>query len=403
MSLPSRLPIPGAVLSIAETLEAAGFETWCVGGAVRDNLLRLPNKDFDLATAARPEEVQRLCRRTIPIGADHGTIAVLDRDGHSHEVTTFRRDVTTDGRHAVVAFGVCIDEDLARRDFTINAIAYHPLRYEWRDPFGGEGDLELRVVRAVGNARDRFREDYLRILRALRFAARFGFDIEPATWEAARAHVEGLCALSAERVRDEWFKGLSTARRASEIVGLWGEIGALERWLPEAVEGWRGKGEAVDRLGRDPVLITAFLSTDPRIALERLKCSRAEIERGARVGEWRGREPTGEDPVEVRRWLSQVADATDDLVAIAAAEGRAARLGVAVRAARICRAPLAIADLAIDGNDLRRIGVKPGPGMGRILKQLLDDVLEDPARNSADYLATRAKRLATLADGGDQA
>jgi len=126
-----------------------------------------------------------------------------------HEVTTFRRDVETDGRHAVVVYeGVTLEQDLARRDFTINAIAYHPFRHEWRDPFGGATDLEHRIIRAVGDPAARFREDYLRILRALRFAARFEFTIDPATWAAARAAAPGLAQLSAERVRDEWFKGL---------------------------------------------------------------------------------------------------------------------------------------------------------------------------------------------------
>src|SRR3970282_234239 len=106
------------------------YETCAVGGAIRDTLLGLANSDFDLATSARPEDVQRLFRRTVPIGVEHGTVAVLDRDNRPHEVTTFRRDVVTDGRHAVVEFGVSVDEDLARRDFTINAIAYHPFRHE---------------------------------------------------------------------------------------------------------------------------------------------------------------------------------------------------------------------------------------------------------------------------------
>jgi len=399
MPLPRSLTIPQPVLRIAETLEAAGFETWCVGGAIRDNLLHLPNSDFDLATAARPEDVQRLFKRTIPLGVDHGTVAVLDRQRQPHEVTTFRRDVSTDGRHAVVAFGVSIEEDLARRDFTINAIAYHPLRHEWRDPFDGEADLERKLVRAVGDPVERFREDYLRVLRALRFAARFGFEIEPATWEAAKAHVAGLDHLSAERVREEWFKGLRTAIRVSRLIRLWTEVGAVERWMPEMGEGRRGEGEAVEAFGSDPVLITSFLSADPRATLERLKCSRAEIERGARFGAWRGREPSGEDPVEVRRWLSQVGDTADDLVATAAAEGRAARLGVAVRAVRASGAPLSISDLAVDGNDLQAVGILPGRRMGEILARLLDETLEDPARNTADYLATRARELAGRGPG----
>src|SRR2546422_5482021 len=140
-------------------------------------------------------------------GIEHGTVAVLDRHNRPHEVTTFRRDIKTDGRHAVVEFGVSLMDDLARRDFTINAIAYHPGRHEWRDPFKGVEDLERRLIRSVGDPNWRFQEDYLRILRALRFSARFEFRIHPRTLEAAKANVQGLAQLSAERVRDEWFKG----------------------------------------------------------------------------------------------------------------------------------------------------------------------------------------------------
>ena len=174
----------GAVLDIARKLEGAGFETWCVGGAVRDALLGHPHLDWDLATAATPQQVRRLFRRTIPVGIEFGTVGVLDDRGVMHEVTTFRRDVKTDGRHAVVEFGASLEDDLARRDFTMNAIAYSPSRKEIRDPFGGREDLQAGVVRAVGTPEQRMREDRLRALRAIRFASRFGFEIEPATWAA---------------------------------------------------------------------------------------------------------------------------------------------------------------------------------------------------------------------------
>ena len=224
MSFPDTLEIPEPILEIARTLEGAGFEAWCVGGTLRDTLLGHPQSDYDIATTAMPEQVQALFPKTIGVGIKYGTVGVLDRNRELHEVTTFRRDVATDGRHAVVAYGVALEDDLARRDFTINAIAYHPLRHEWRDPFGGARDLEHRLVRAVGDPAQRFREDYLRILRALRFAARFDFSIDPQTWEAARAAAPGLARLSAERVRDEWFKSLRTARSLTQLVSLWKEV-----------------------------------------------------------------------------------------------------------------------------------------------------------------------------------
>jgi len=155
--LPSRLSPPPAVLKIARTLEKAGYETWCVGGAVRDALLGHPHLDWDLATAARPPEIRSLFPRTIPVGIAFGTIGVLDDAGVMHEVTTFRRDVRTDGRHAEVEFGATLDEDLARRDYTINAIAYSPAKKILADPFEGERDLEQKVVRAVGTASERMR------------------------------------------------------------------------------------------------------------------------------------------------------------------------------------------------------------------------------------------------------
>ncbi len=143
--------IPEEVLEIARALERAGFEAWCVGGALRDTLLGQVQSDFDIATSAKPSEVQRIFPRTVPIGIRFGTVGVLDRRRQLHEVTTFRRDVETDGRHAVVQYGVSLEDDLARRDFTINALAYHPLRAEWRDPFNGRDDIERRLIRAVGD------------------------------------------------------------------------------------------------------------------------------------------------------------------------------------------------------------------------------------------------------------
>src|SRR6059036_1084606 len=260
MTFPASLPIPPEVLKIAKKLEDAGFETWCVGGAIRDNLLGVANSDFDLTTAAPPADVQKLFKRTVPVGIEHGTVAVLDANNTPHEVTTFRKDIKTDGRHAVVEFGVSLTDDLARRDFTINAIAYHPLRHEWRDPFDGAQDLEKKLIRSVGDPNWRFQEDYLRILRALRFSARFEFRIHARTHEAAKANVQGLAQLSAERVRDEWFKGIETAARVSKLLRLWVDIGAARIWLPEIRKTGNGKGETgkVDKLPRDPVLVTAY-------------------------------------------------------------------------------------------------------------------------------------------------
>lgn len=394
MIFPPKLRIPQAVLDIARRLEEAGFETWCVGGAVRDNLLGTENGDFDLATAATPPEIQHCFRRTVPLGIEHGTVAVLDPNNRPHEVTTFRRDVRTNGRHAVVEFGASLDDDLARRDFTINAIAYHPLQHKWRDPHDGASDLESKVVRAVGTPDQRFREDYLRILRALRFAVRFGFVIEPRTLAAARRNVDGLKLLSAERVRDEWFKSLATAARVRDVVEQWEDIGATAIWLPEVVGQEEHTLASLVRFpARDPVLLTSFLSRDAGKTLKRLRCSNAEIERGARILAFRDAVPDSDSDVEVRRWLSRVGDAADDLVTIHEASGTDTLLLRAVEHVRESGAPLSLADLAVDGDDLLELGIAEGPAVGTTLRALLDTVLDDPAQNNRDALLRRARSI----------
>ena len=418
MRFPSRLDIPEDVMEIARILEEAGHMAWCVGGAIRDNLLGEPNSDFDIATSATPEVVQQLFSHTIPVGERFGTVAVRTRRRH-HEVTTFRRDVTTDGRHATVAFGASLEEDLARRDFTINAIAYHPLKLSWSDPFNGSLDLDGRLIRAVGDPESRFREDYLRILRGLRFAARFEFEIEPSTWDAMRATVDGSRQLSAERVREEWFKGLRTARDLPRLVRLWISSGAARVWIPEllgeaqdpggspAGPGVRPVGRLAERSGllsavlgdasadvpRDPVLLTSLLCLDPVAVLIRLKASNAEIARATALVTG-PTEPEGHSVVSVRRWMAAVGEAAADLTLLwrfrhgATAPWEPVMQGVQSRAE-----PLSRRQLAVSGSDLREAGIPPGPQMGLLLDRLLSLVLDDPALNTRETLLARARSL----------
>ena len=390
---PQTLPIPREVLNIARRLEEAGYETWCVGGAVRDNLLHLENHDFDLTTAATPDVVQKTFRRTVPIGIEHGTIAVLDSEQRPHEVTTFRKDVQTDGRHAQVAFGVSLTDDLARRDFTINAIAYHPLRHEWRDPFNGAHDLDRKLIRAVGDPNWRFQEDYLRILRALRFSARFDFRIHSQTWEAAQANAQGLAQLSAERVRDEWFKGIATARKVSKLVTLWRDAGAARIWLPEIRSAGPEVRGAVDKLPRDPVLVSSLLASDAASLLTRLKCANKDIERGRAIREWRERFPEPKKLADVRRWLSAVGPGADDLLALLLATSPRSPLPAVVESIRAAHDPLTLKDLAVGGDDLIAAGVRPGPDIGGMLERLLGEVLEDPKRNQRERLLERVGEI----------
>lgn len=393
------IPVSKQVLAIVRCLEEAGYESWCVGGAIRDALRGDPQQDVDLATAAPPEIVRSLFRRTVPVGIEHGTVGVLDELGVLHEVTTFRRDVVTDGRHAVVAFGASLQEDLARRDFTINAIAYHPIHHRWVDPFDGRADLAVGIIRAVGDPAARFREDRLRILRALRFSARLGFAIEPSTWEAAVAQSGEIEHLSAERVRDEWVKGLKTAADLEELTRLWRDSGVAATWMPELAAAPVALQVPID--ARDPVLLTAHYCVPSAAVWRRLKSSTADIRRAEAID--RGpAAPLGDGAVAVRRWMAQVGAAAEDLATLADWRGegaawRAAMAGIMARGEATDRG-----GLAITGNDLIAAGVVPaGPRLGVTLEALLHAVLEDPARNTRDALLALAARFATSEGAGE--
>jgi tRNA nucleotidyltransferase (CCA-adding enzyme) len=383
-----RVPLPETILTIARTLEQAQFETWCVGGALRDWRLaprQALQYDVDLATAATPDQVRRLFPRTVAVGAKYGTVGVLDGQGGMHEVTTFRKDVATDGRHAVVEYGVSIEEDLHRRDFTINAMAYHPFTHRWLDPEGGGQDLRAGVVRAVGDPARRFAEDYLRILRMVRFAARFGFRIDPATFAAAQAAGPGLPQLSAERARDEWFKGLLAAGSLRHFVTLWREAGAAAVWLPELREPFP-LPDPLPPAPRDPVVLTVALTAGSAAVLRRLRASGAEISR-ADAMERGPQEPAGNVALAVRRWLAAVGPAADDLLALAELRaGAPVPWREALEGIRARREATSREQLAISGNDLVALGVPPGPELGVLLSRLLDAVLAEPAANTRDRL-----------------
>lgn len=430
-SVPDLHP-PAAVLDIAERLDAAGYEAWCVGGAIRDALLGHPHSDWDLATSATPAEVREVfgARRTIPVGVEFGTVGVLDRDGAMHEVTTFRRDVKTDGRHAEVEFGVSLDDDLARRDFTINAIAYSPKTREVRDPFGGQRDLEAKLVRAVGNADARMREDRLRALRAIRFAARFEFAIETHTANAIVASAPHLGRLSPERVKQELDKTMEQVRCPSTALRIWKLSGAFATLLPGLARLPDDAFDVVDHLAM-PGLSTRparranryaglLLRLAPSAAaslLAGLRASKHEtqsvvglVERWhARGDDMRRALARAEAPtdVDVRRWIASIGRLhvgafmrlASAVWSAEAAAGQRAPSPRQVQALhrRMTRSAFRdvvdLGGLAVDGDDLRRAGIRPGPGLGKILQTLLAEVLEDPARNTTDWLLQEAQRL----------
>lgn len=436
---PSELALqpPPAVREICRQLIAAGHDVWAVGGAVRDALLGRPSQDWDLASSARPAELRRLFRRrTIPIGIEHGTVGVIGGDGVLYEVTTFRRDVKTDGRHAEVEFALSVEEDLARRDFTLNAIAWNPQSGRLYDPFHGLADLRAGILRTVGDPHQRFREDYLRVLRALRFAGHYDLTIETGTWRALVAAVPALNRLSAERVREELWKILSKTRRASVGLFLWAESGALGQLLPElaavrdipddGADLWRATLAAVDALPPSrPLVRLATLFHDvgkPRArtrdlragwrytgheragartvvhVLRRLRFSNAETERVRRLVEIQSDLfPPDAPDAGVRRWLRDVQTAyVHDLFRLRFALWRAIPVTGGDRdllerwrhAHRVLGAKpvLDVGGLAIDGHDLGALGLAPGPRYGEILQSLLERVLQDPELNRRETL-----------------
>jgi tRNA nucleotidyltransferase (CCA-adding enzyme) len=402
-----QLEVPPAVLGIARRLEEHGHETWAVGGAVRDALLLDSRSDWDLATAARPDAVRKLFRPSYPIGIQFGTVGVRGDDGAVYEVTTFRRDIETDGRHAVVEYGNSIDEDLARRDFTINAIAYHPLRRTLHDPFSGLKDLQDRRLRCVGDPQLRFSEDYLRVLRGLRFAGRFGLEIESATWEALREAVPLLSRLSGERIREELLKTVSSGP-ASPSLQLYRRSGALAAVYPELSRitetSWNLLLRAVDsipvqRFGLRVAALFAPAGPAVEAMMSRLRFSNAEIRKVlALVRALAAPVPEAGDEVAARRWLRAVEPehARDALRlhfaraggADAAPEARALMVEPVRLILRVLRRhdPVTIADLAIGGDDLKEIGLQPGPEFRRILDQCLAAVIEDPGLNNRETL-----------------
>jgi tRNA nucleotidyltransferase (CCA-adding enzyme) len=418
---------PPAVLKIAKTLEDKGHETWCVGGAVRDAMLGEQHLDWDFATAATPDQVRKIFRRTVPVGIEFGTVGVLDEHDVMHEVTTFRRDVQTDGRHAVVEFGASLDEDLARRDFTINAVAYSPTRNVVHDPFHGEKDLRAGIVRAVGDAQDRMREDRLRALRAIRFAARYGFEIEKKTWAAIVDSAPHMTRLSPERVRQEIEKTMDQVPCPSGAFAKWRDSGALLTLVPDLAGVTDLQLRAIDHLRR-PILaarpqrrllrVAMLLAAAPAgrsgSALKALRFSNAAASWISSLLDALAKlEPsmrssllsaTGATDADIRRWVS-VAGRTRFASVLRLADARwwaeretgqdapaASSVGsLHRRALRIAyRDPVELSDLAVDGTDLQKLGLS-GPKLGKVLHALLDAVVRDPSLNTPDRLLALAK------------
>lgn len=434
-----RRAVPKAVLDICECLNAHGHAAWVVGGCVRDQLLQIIHPaqaprapgDWDIATSALPQVVQKLFRKVIPTGLEHGTVTVL-MDKVPYEVTTFRAEAGyVDGRRpGQVVFLDDITADLGRRDFTVNAIAYDPLSDRFADPYAGVADLRARLIRAVGEPSERFGEDGLRVLRAARFVSTLEFQLDDATASAIEPSLDSYRRVSAERIRDEWFKALKT-RKPSLAFNVMARHGLLDVSVPElarhtATEEWDFTLTWVDACAPRPEVRLAALFSPlleandappmstrgtqkvERILL-RLKLSNQERNRVLALLMHLELPTVSASSPDLRRWLRQVTPAlVPDLFALAESRPNASseqRDEVGLLKQRVmqllsdCPA-LSVKDLAIDGKDLMAaLSLTPGKHLGELLNHLLEAVTDAPELNTRSALLERARTELQLRQG----
>ena len=439
-----KIQIPEKVNKIIGTLTCAGYEAYAVGGCVRDAVLGREPADWDITTSASPQEVKRLFPRTIDTGIRHGTVTVmLGREGF--EVTTYRIDgIYEDGRHPTeVRFTQSLLEDLKRRDFTINAMAYND-EAGLVDEFDGVGDLRRGLIRCVGDARERFTEDALRMMRAVRFAAQLGFSLEPETREAVRQMAGNLEKVSAERVQAELMK-LLLSPHPEMLRDAW-ETGLTAVFLPEfnrcmecrqnTPHHMYGVGEHTlrviqgvrpDRVLRLAALLHDFGKPHMRTTdsqgvdhfqghaayseelagriLRRLKFDNDTIRQVRRLVYWHDCRPSAE-AASVRRAVSRIGG---DLFPMYLELRRAdilaqSRIFLEEKLENLDQVEavyhqileeqncLTLKDLAVSGRELMDAGFAAGPLLGETLNHLLDQVIEDPGRNERGWLLEEALR-----------
>lgn len=432
------IQLPDKVHKIIETLEAAGYEAYAVGGCVRDSILGREPNDWDITTSAKPEETKRLFARTIDTGIKHGTVTVmLDKEGF--EVTTYRIDgVYEDSRHPKeVTFTASLEEDLKRRDFTVNAMAYNE-RTGLVDIFDGLADIEQKMIRCVGNAEERFTEDALRMLRAVRFSAQLGYEIEEETKQAIRRLSPQLNRISAERIQAELVKLVISPH--PDYFRTAYETGITKQILPEfdiCMETNQNNphhcytvGEhilhAMQETMPDKVLRLGMLfhdigkpqtlSTDDKgithnkghaelgekmtkKILRRLKFDNDTIDKVSKIVLYHDQE-VGLTPSGVRRALNRMGEDIfvmlfevqyADILAQSdyLREEKLQKLTYKKEIYEgICQRKecLNLKDLAVTGSDLIALGIPAGRQIGVILNDLLDIVLEEPARNTREEL-----------------
>ena len=438
-----KLTIPVNAEKILRVLENQGFEAFIVGGCVRDSILGRRPDDWDITTSARPEQVKALFRRTVDTGLKHGTVTVL-MDKESYEVTTYRIDGEyEDGRHPKeVAFTASLEEDLKRRDFTINAMAYHPDR-GLVDLFRGMDDIRAEIIRCVGNPLERFGEDALRILRAVRFSAQLGFSIEAETKKGIEELAPNLKLVSAERIQTELVKLLVSPHPDYFLTAY--ETGITRQFLPEfdaCMETGQNTPhhclsvglhtlQSLLNIRPDKVLRLTMLLHDigkPAVKktdengrdhfkmhgpagekmasaiLRRLKFDNDTISKVCRLIRWHDDRPAP-DMCSVRRAVNRIGEdifplylevQRADMLAQSTykREEKAARLeGVNECYRKILEEGqcVSLKSMAVKGRDLIAAGYAPGPELGEILDRLLEHVLEHPEDNEKDRLLALLK------------
>ena len=382
---------PGAE-RIIRRLNEAGYEAYAVGGCVRDALMGNEPHDWDITTSAVPETVKRLFSRTFDTGIEHGTVTVLDM-GVNYEVTTFRIDgVYTDHRRPdSVTFAGSLYEDVARRDFTINAMAYHPDK-GLIDYFDGQGDLARKLIRCVGDPLKRFDEDALRMLRAVRFSAKLGFEIDEETWKAIVRLAETIEDVSKERILEEMTKTLMSDH--PERFALAQECGLLQWFCPEfrksvSLEFPKLGMVRQDRRLRFSMLMHKMEAEEAGKALRELKADNV-LRKGTVHLLSHLQDPLPKDEVSMRHWIHEIGreDIPDLLelrrkAGIDAPEESAEAQDLFEEQKEM---PVTLAELAVTGREVIAAGVKPGKDVGERLEYLLEKVLEDPETNTAETL-----------------
>ncbi len=394
---------PVDLVRIAEIFTSHGYDLYLVGGAVRDYVLGRENSDYDLTTSALPDEVKAMFKATINTGIKHGTVTVI-YNHHHYEITTFRTEGDySDSRHPdSVTFVRSLDEDLKRRDFTINALAVNILTGEIIDRHGGIEDLKKKTIRAIGEPEERFKEDALRMLRACRFSSKLNFSIEEETLLSIKDLHKNIEKVSVERIKDEIDKLLlspypTKGLRYMAQTGLWNTImPAIELSESTLSSLERAKKMA---LPLEALYTVLFAYTDEKRRvniLNTLKASNKEKKLVLLLSSSSDPDTSIRDGETLRRRIKKVGkENVELLIKVRKALGKEdPDYDKAILEEKEKNPPLSIKDLKINGSDLSGI-VRPGPEMGNILNTLLEDVITNPSLNEREVLLRMAEELST--------